>query len=98
MSPAAKYTDAKKAYRVSLRHKLAKSYEQEFEAKSAMDRRWVNGFMAAGYHSGLISLTDLKLECLSAYRSVFHERMTKAQEGQLERRLTKLCDQEQGNK
>lgn len=94
MGLEAKYAGARKAYRVSLRHKLAKSYQQECDANAIMDRRWVNGFMAAGYHSGLISLKDLKLECLSAYRSAFHERMTKAQEAQLERRLTKLCDQE----
>ena len=94
VSPTVKYADAKKAYLVSLRHKLARSYQQECDAKAIMDRRWVNGFMAAGYHSGLITLRDLKLECLSAYRSAFHERMTKAQENQLERRLTKLCDQE----
>ena len=67
MSPATKYADARKAYRVSLRHKLAKSYQQECEANATIDRRWINGFMAAGYHSGLISLKDLKLECLSAY-------------------------------
>lgn len=48
--------------------------------------------MVAGYHSGRISLRYLKLECLSAYRSAFHECMTTAQEAQLERRLTKLCD------
>ena len=57
----------------------------------------VNGFMAAVPQWPYL-LTDLKLECLSAYRSAFHERMTRAQEAQLERRLTKLCDQEQENR
>jgi hypothetical protein len=94
VSPTVKYADAKRAYLVSLRHKFAKSYQQECDAKATRDRRWVNGFIAAAYHSGLITLCDLKLECQSAYRSAFHERLTKAQEDPLERRLTKLCDQE----
>lgn len=94
MGLAKKYVDAKKAYLVSLRDKLAKSYQQEYEMKATVDRRWVNGFMAAGYHSGLITLRELNLECLSAYRNAYAQRMTKAQEAQLERRLTKLCDQE----
>lgn len=94
LGPAKKYVDAKKAYIVSLRDKLARSYKQECEAKATLDRRWVNGFMAAGYHSGVITLSELKLECLSAYRAGHGQRMTKAQEAQLERRLTKLCDQE----
>ena len=94
VGPTKKFVDAKKAYLVSLRDKLARSYQQECEIKATVDRRWVNGFMAAGYHSGLITLRDLKLECLSAYRAAYSQRMTKAQEVQLERRLTKLCDQE----
>ena len=79
---------------MSLRHKLGKLYRLEKDSKAAVDRRWVNGFMAAGYHSGLISLSDLRLECLSAYRAVFSNRMSDAQESQLERRLMKLCEQE----
>lgn len=47
--------------------------------------------MAAGFHSGLISLSELKLEYIKAYRNAYGERMTEAQEQQLERRLTKLC-------
>ena len=94
MSPSKKYADARKAYRVSLRHKLAKNYQQESDANVIMDRRWMNGFMAAGYHSGLIILKDLKLECLSAYKASFGTRMTSAQERQLERRLAKLCSME----
>ena len=64
-----KLSDSRKAYRVSLRDKLEKNYSQQAMAKSAVDRRWINGFMAAGYHSGLITLKELKIECLSAYRS-----------------------------
>lgn len=91
MSACLKLNDSRKAFRVSLRDKLNKSYRQQASAKSYVDRRWMNGFMAAGYHSGLISLTELKIECLSAYRAVFKERMTEAQEARLERRLSKLC-------
>lgn len=47
--------------------------------------------MAAGFHSGLISLSELKLEYMKAHRNAYGERMTEAQEQQLERRLTKLC-------
>jgi hypothetical protein len=47
--------------------------------------------MAAGFHSGLISLTELKLEYIKAYRNAYGERTTEAQEQQLGRRLTKCC-------
>ena len=50
-----------------------------------------DGNVAAGFHSGLISLSDLKLEYMKAHRNAYSERMTEAQEQQLERRLTKLC-------
>ena len=43
---------------------------------------WLNGFMAAGFHSGLISLSDLKLEYMKAHRNAYGERMTEAQEQQ----------------
>lgn len=91
MNAQTKLRDSRKAYRISLRDKLSKSYQLQALAKSSVDLRWINGFMAAGYHSGLISLTELKIECLSAYRAVFKERMTEAQETRLERRLSKLC-------
>ena len=42
--------------------------------------RWLNGFMAAGFHSGLISLSELKLEYMKAHRNAYGERMTEAQE------------------
>ncbi len=48
--------------------------------------------MAARFHSGLISLSDLKLEYMKAHRNAYGERMTEAQEQQLERRLTKLYE------
>ena len=40
--------------------------------------------MAAGFHSGLISLSELKLEYMKAHRNAYGERMTEAQEQQLE--------------
>ena len=94
MEAANKLIDAGKAYRVSLRHKLSKSYDHEYLKGAPIDRRWINDFMAAGYHSGLISLSELKVECLSAYSSIFKERMSKSQEQQLEKRLAKLCVQD----
>ena len=48
--------------------------------------------MAAGFSSGLIRLSELKLEYIKAHRNAYGERMTKAQDQQLERSLTKLCE------
>lgn len=81
-----------KAYRVSLKDKLKSHLGRQQNSQRSIDRRWLNGFMAAGFHSGLISLNELKLEYMKAYRSAFNERMTEAQENQLDRRLTKLCE------
>lgn len=85
------WEDARKSYLTSLRAKLKAAYRAEIECESSVDRRWLNGFMAAGFHSGLISLSELKLECMKAHRNAYGERMTDAQGQQLERRLTKLC-------
>ena len=82
---------SKKAYLVSLKDKLRKHLQQQIKSVYPVDRRWLNGFMAAGFHSGLISLTELKLEYMKAHRNAYDKRMTEAQEQQLERRLTKLC-------
>ena len=81
----------KKAYLVSLKDKLKKLLQQQTKSVYPVDRRWLNGFMAAGFHSGLISLSELKLEYMKSYRNAYGERMTEAQEQQVERRLTKLC-------
>lgn len=86
-----KHTKSKKAYLVSLKDKLKKHLQLQSISANQVDRRWLNGFMAAGFHSGLISLSDLKLEYLKAHRSAYGERMREAQDQQLERRLTKLC-------
>ena len=82
---------ARKSYLTSLRAKLKSAYRLEMETEAAPERRWLNGFMAAGFHSGLLTLKELKLENQSAYRKVVGERMTEAQEQQLERRLIRLC-------
>ena len=84
-------TKSKKAYLVSLKLKLKRYLQQQVKSVYPVDRRWLNGFMAAGFHSGLISLSELKLEYIKAYRNAYGERMTEAQEQQLERRLGKLC-------
>jgi hypothetical protein len=36
--------------------------------------------MAAGFHSRLINLSELKLEYMKAHRNAYGERMTEAQE------------------
>ena len=89
--PTDSHSKSKKAYLVSLKHKLKRYLQQQVKSVYPVDRRWLNGFMAAGFHSGLISLSELKLEYIKAYRNAYGERMTEAQEQQLERRLTKLC-------
>ena len=86
------HTKSKKAYLVSLKDKLKKHLNLQSISANQVDRRWLNGFMAAGFHSGLISLSELKLEYLKAHRHAYGERMTEAQEQQLERRLSKLCE------
>ena len=85
------HTKSKKAYLVSLKHKLKKHLQLQSASVSQVDRQWLNGFMAAGFHSGLISLSELKLEYMKAHRNAYGERMSEAQEQQLKRTLTKLC-------
>ena len=94
MSSPKSYFNAQKAYRVSLRHKLLKSYASEHGSQTPLDKRWINGFMAAGFHSGLITLSELKLECLSAYRAIYNQRMPVRSEAQLEKRLARLCSED----
>lgn len=73
-------TKTKKAYLVSLKHKLTKHLQLQSASANQVDRRWLNGFMAAGFHSGVISLSELKLEYMKAHRNAYGERMTKALE------------------
>ena len=54
--------------------------------------KWLNGFMAVGFHIGLISLSELKLKFSKADRHTYGERIAEAQKQQLERRLSKLCE------
>jgi len=48
--------------------------------------------MATGFHAWLTGLSELKLEYMKAHRIAYGERMTEAQEQQLERRLTKFSE------
>ena len=83
---------SRKAYITSLRDKLKRHLQLKSNSVTEGDHRWLNGFMAAGFHGGLISLFELKLEYMAAHRNSSGGRMTEAQEQQLERRLLKLCD------
>lgn len=85
------WDEARKCYLTSLRAKLKKACADETTKKSAPDRRWLNGFMSAGFHSGLVTLNDLKLENMTAYRKTMDSKMNDRQEMQLERRLAGLC-------
>ena len=76
--PTDSHTKSKKAYLVSLKHKLKKHLQQQSESLYPVDRRWLNGCMAAGFHSGLISLYELKLESTKSHRNAYGERMTEA--------------------
>jgi len=69
------HTKSKKVYIVSLKHKLKKHLQLQSASVTQIDRRWLNGFMAAGFHSGLISLSELKLEYMKAHRRAYGERM-----------------------
>ena len=84
------WEDARKSYLTSLRARLKKAYAAEAESESTPDRRWLNGFMAAGFHSGLVTLKELKLESMSAYRKVFGAKMEASAERRLEQRLIYL--------
>ena len=84
-------TENNNIWGISLKDKLKKHLQLQSASVTQVARRWLNGFMAAGFHSGLISLSALKLEYMKAHRNAYGERMTESQEQQLERRLTKLC-------
>lgn len=92
--PTNELKNARKGFLTSLRSRLAKEYSQSAGSDARPDHRWINGFMAAGFHSGLISLKELKFECLTAFRDANGRRMNAAQEVQLARRLTRLCENE----
>jgi hypothetical protein len=62
-----------------LQHQLKGHLQLQLASSNQVDRRWLNGFMAAGFHSGLISLSELKLEYMKAHRNAYGERMTEAQ-------------------
>ena len=80
--PTDNHTKSKKAYLVSLKHKLKRHLQLQSASANQVDRRWLNGFMAAGFHSGLISLSERKLEYMKAHRNAYGERMREAQEQQ----------------
>ena len=88
-----KARDKEKEEKRRAKRKKAEARRREQAEQSSPDRRWLNGFVAAGFHSGLITLKELKLENLSAYREAHGRRVTEAEELYLERRLTKLCEQ-----
>ena len=68
--PTDSHSKSKKAYLVSLKHKLKKYLQLQSASVTQVDRRWLNGFMAAGFHSGLISLSELKLGYMKAHRNL----------------------------
>ena len=91
MNAQTKLRDSRKAYRISLRDKLRRVNTPSVgEIPGSTVDQWVHG---GGLSQGLISLTELKIECLPAYRAVFKERMTEAQE-RLERRLQTCAESE----
>ena len=86
------WEDARKSYLTSLRARLKKAYAEESDSESTPDKRWLNGFMAAGFHSGLVTLKELKLENMSVYRKIAGERMNTNDETRLEARIERLSD------
>ena len=82
---------SKKSYLTSLRNRLKQLYEAQESGYTDINEDWISGFMAAGYHSGLVTLSELKLEHLSAYRKVSNEIMSEEGEADLQVWLTRLC-------
>ena len=87
------WEDARKSYLTSLRARLKEAYALEAESDSTPDKRWLNGFMAAGFHSGLVTLKELELENMSAHRKVKRTRMDGREEARLQRRLINLSSE-----
>jgi|MDTB01.3.fsa_nt_gb hypothetical protein len=87
---------SKKSYLTSLRNRLKQLYEAQESGYTDINEDWINGFMAAGYHSGLVTLSELKLEHMSAYREVSKKIMSEEGEAKLAVRLTRLCKPEAG--
>ena len=82
---------SKKSYLTSLRNRLKQLYEAQESGYTDINQDWISDFMAAGYYSGLVRLSELKLEHLSAYRKVSNEIMSEGREADLEVWLTRLC-------
>ena len=87
------WEEARKSYLTSLRARLKKAYALEAESDSTPDKRWLNGFMAAGFHSGLVTLKELELENMSAYKKVIGTRMDGREQARLQRRLMNLSSE-----
>ena len=81
---------SKKSYLTSLRNRLKQLYEAQESGYTDINQDWISDFMAAGYYSGLVRLSELKLEHLSAYRKVSNEIMSEEREADLEVWLTRL--------
>lgn len=82
---------ATKSYLVSLKHQLKRRLQLQSVSVTQVDRRWLYCFVAAGFNSGLIGISELKFEYMRAPRNAYGERMTQVQEQQLKRRLARLC-------
>tara|TARA_X000000950_G_scaffold216444_1_gene260478 strand:+ start:274 stop:483 length:210 start_codon:yes stop_codon:yes gene_type:complete len=67
--PTDNHAKSKKAYLVSLKHKLKGHLQLQSASSNQIDRWWLNGFMAAGFHSGVVSLSELKLEDIKTRRN-----------------------------
>ena len=81
-----------KSYLTSLRTRLKQFYEARNNGDTDVHEDWINGFMAAGHHSGIVTLSQLKIEHMSAYRKVAHKIMTEQEESSLEIKLSQLCE------
>ena len=83
---------ARKSYLTSLRAKLRSAYKAQHATGLPPDRRWLNGFMAAGFHSGLVTLQELMLEGKQIFRKVYGRSMLEREERLLASRLERLCE------
>lgn len=88
------HAESKQAYLQILREKLNAFMDQDDDI--SIDRQWIDGFMAAGFFSGLASQEELREEYLGATDKIdsdciLRDEYKKSLEQGLDQRLSSLC-------
>lgn len=92
--PTDNNTKSKKAYLESLREKL--NAFMDHEDSTVINHQWIDGFMAAGFFSGLVSQEELRDEYLNASNNIDPDYALRDEhkewlEENLDQRLLNLC-------